>query len=109
MGRVKLNVAGLKELADSTATHQAVDQAANSIADAVRGQGIQVGAFSGGGRIDLPVEVSKGQTTDNMRMNRARARVSLAHPAGEAVQAKRGALTKAAGHVGLKVKGDTSD
>jgi hypothetical protein len=43
----------------------------------------------------------KLSTTD-----RAHAEVILAHPAGIAVQAKHGALTKAASQAGLEVKGD---
>jgi hypothetical protein len=45
-----------------------------------------------------PVEV-RAYTTD-----RAAAAVSIAHPAGKAIQAKYGALTRAAAAAGLEVK-----
>lgn len=74
---------------------------AERVADHVRGQSIEVGAFEGGqGPIDLPVRVTS-ETTD-----RAVAFVTLAHPAGIAVQAKLGALSKAAAATGLSIRGD---
>ena len=97
---ITLDKAGLAAIAKSAEVRQVVDDAANRIADEVRGQNIEVGAFKGGGKIPLPVDVRK-ETTD-----RASAAVVLAHPAGIAVQAKHGALTKAASAVGLEVHSD---
>lgn len=50
------------------------------------------------GSVDAPVKVTS-YTTD-----RATAVVAIAHPAGMAIQAKHGALTKAAASVGLTVR-----
>ena len=72
---------------------------AEQIARNVRSLGIKVGDHDGGPReYDLPVKV-KHSVTD-----RAKSTVVLAHPAGLAVQAKHGALTKAAAQAGLEVK-----
>lgn len=65
-----------------------IDDAARKVADAV-----DVGSVT-----DAPVTV-RAYTTD-----RAAAAVTIAHPAGLAIQAKHGALTKAAASVGLEVK-----
>ena len=102
MGKnVRLDHAGIAALLKSTEMHRLVQDAAEDIAEKVRAQDIEVGSFKGGhGEIPLPVEVEV-TTTD-----RAHASVVLAHPAGIAVQAKHGALTKAAAEVGLEVKGD---
>lgn len=98
--RVRLDRRGIGDLLRSTAMHRATQDAAERVAEAVRGQGIKVGDKDGGPReVDLPVEVEM-TTTD-----RAHAWVTIAHPAGEAVQAKHGALTKAAAQVGLDVRG----
>lgn len=96
---VKLNHGGIAALLKSGEMDALVNEAAEKIAANVRAQGITVGAFSGAGEIALPVTVSS-TTTD-----RAHASVALAHPAGIAVQAKHGALTKAAADAGLDVKG----
>lgn len=80
--------------------HRATQEAAEAVAEAVRAQNIKVGDKDGGRHeYDLPVEVEM-TTTD-----RAHAWVTLAHPSGQAVQAKHGALTKAAAQSGLDVKG----
>lgn len=50
------------------------------------------------GNVDAPVTV-KSFTTD-----RAIAVIAIAHPAGRAIQAKHGALTKAAAACGYEVK-----
>ena len=101
MGRnVKLDHAGLAAMLKSTEMHQMVQDAAEKIAQQVEEQNIRVGAFRGSGDIDLPVKVEV-TTTD-----RAHAQVVLAHPAGAAVQAKHGALTRAASAEGLQVRGD---
>ena len=96
--RVKLNHAGIAAALKSGEMHAAVQAEAEKVKANVEAQGITVGGFAGDrGEIPLPVEVSMS-TTD-----RAHANVSLAHPAGASVQAKHGALTKAAGQAGLKV------
>lgn len=107
MAKVRLNLKGLEEIAKSRGMHDAVDDLAEKIADNVRSQGHRVGDKDGGAHeVELPVKVYADKTTTDMRVNRARAYVTLAHPAGLAVQAKHGALTKAASEAGLKVKGD---
>lgn len=97
--KVQLDHGGVAALLKSTAMHALVQDVAEEIAAAVQSQGLRVGAFAGGGDIPLPVEVSV-TTTD-----RARANVTLAHPAGVAVQAKHGALTRGASAAGVTVKG----
>ena len=98
--KVRLNNAGIRSLLKSGPMLLTVKKAADDVAENVRDMGIQVGDRDGGPReVDLPVTVRVG-TTD-----RAHASVTLAHPAGRAVQAKHGALTKAAARAGLKVRG----
>lgn len=95
---VKLNHAGVAALLKSSEMDALVNDAAEKVAANVRSQGHDVGAFTGSGEIALPVRVSS-TTTD-----RAHASVTLAHPAGIAVQAKHGALTRAAADAGLDVR-----
>lgn len=72
---------------------------AEQIARNVRALGLKVGDRDGGGsEYDLPVKVETSVT------DRAKATVLLAHPSGLAVQAKHGALTKAASEAGMEVK-----
>ncbi|HJR89520.1 MAG TPA: hypothetical protein VJ782_05100 [Aeromicrobium sp.] len=97
--KVTLNSAGVEAILKSLTMQRAVKLKAEQVATKVRSQGITVGATEGGGEIPLPVEV-ESEVTD-----RAKSRVSIAHPAGQSVQAKYGALTKAAGQSGLDVKG----
>src|SRR5690349_21314040 len=95
--KVRLNHAGIAALLKSPDLHKLVNDTADRVADNVRSQGIKVGDVDGGPlERELPVRVVP-QTTD-----RARAQVVLAHPAGLAVQAKHGALTKAAAAEGLE-------
>lgn len=97
--KVKLDSRGIEALLQSTAMHRATQDAAEKVADGVRGMNIKVGDKDGGSHeYDLPVKVEM-TTTD-----RAHAFVSLAHPAGQAVQAKHGSLTKAAAQAGLDVQ-----
>lgn len=97
--RVELDEKGIAALLRSGGMRSAVDEAANAIAENVRNQDIKVGDRDGGPyEVDLPVTVTDS-TTD-----RAKARVTLAHPAGLAVQAKHGSLTKAAAQAGLDVR-----
>lgn len=97
MGNVTLNSRGMGAVAESAGVRRLVESAANEVADNVRDQGIRVEGIPG--NIELPVKVSVYET------DRARASVTLAHPSGIAVQAKNGALTKAASAAGLSVKG----
>jgi hypothetical protein len=104
--KVKLDLGGLEEVAKSREVRAAVHNAAERVADAVKDQGITVGDKDGGSHeYALPVKVYD-DTTDGMRVNRATSRVVLAHAAGLAVQAKHGALSKAASAAGLKLKGE---
>jgi hypothetical protein len=96
---VKLNRAGIAAILKSGEMQALVAKAADEIAENVRGQGFTVGPLKGSGQIPLPVTVSTTVT------DRAHASVILAHPAGIAVQAKHGALTRAASAAGLNVKG----
>lgn len=98
--RVKLNRLGVRAILQSTEMHRVTQEAAEAVASNVEAQNIRVGDRDGGKHEDaLPVKVSM-TTTD-----RAHGVVSLAHPAGLAVQAKHGALTKAAAQAGLDVRG----
>lgn len=95
---VVLKSAGVSAILRSDAMHRAIEDVADVVADNVKALGIKVGDKDGGSReVELPVTV-RMSTTD-----RAHANVTLAHPAGQAVQAKHGALTKAAGQAGLDV------
>lgn len=95
---IRLNRRGIAVIAEGANMRALVEKAAEEIAGNVRAQGIKVGDRDGGSReVDLPVNVKVG-TTD-----RSHATVTLAHPAGVAVQAKHGVLTKAASQAGLQV------
>lgn len=105
--RVKLDLRGLEEVATSAAFHNLMRDVGEAVADNVRAQGIRVGDKDGGPReVELPVKVYGPDDTHGFRtFDRAGVRVTLAHPAGLAVQAKHGALTRAAGQAGLEVRG----
>jgi hypothetical protein len=97
--KFKLDRSGIAALLESTEMHRAVQDVAETVAANVKAQGIRVGDRDGRPHEDeLPVEVQM-TTTD-----RAHGTVSIAHPSGEAVQAKHGALTKAAARAGLDFK-----
>lgn len=101
MTDIKLDGDGIEAVLKSVGMRALVNATAEKIADNVRSLNIEVGDRDGGAReLPLPVKV-KSSTTD-----RAHAEIILAHPAGIAVQAKHGALTKAASQAGLEVKGD---
>lgn len=98
--RIRLNSKGVAQVLKAAPMAAAVKTAAEQVAQNVRDQGITVGDRDGGPHeFDLPVKVTMS-TTD-----RAHANVTLAHPSGNAVQAKHGALTKAAAQAGLDVRG----
>ena len=91
--KIVLDPAGMAEILTRN-MRGAVDEAAAAIA-----ANVDVGNVT-----DAKVSVRSG-VTDDMRINRARATVTIAHPAGLAMQAKHGTLTKAAAAAGLTVKG----
>lgn len=95
---VRLDPQGMKRLAQSAGIRKAVERAAEAVAENVRSQNHRVEGIPGD--VELPVRVSVYET------DRARASVTLAHPSGMAVQAKHGALTRAASEIGLEVRGD---
>lgn len=95
--RVRLDSAGIAAVLKSAAMQRAVKMRAEQVKRNVEAQGHTVGDFIGGSEIQLPVEIRESVT------DRARATVALAHPAGQAIQAKHGALTKAAAQAGLEV------
>lgn len=102
---VHWNDRGFEEILKSAGVAAATNGVAEQVAANVRAQGIRVGDRDGGKHEDaLPVEV-KSSTTDDMRNDRVKASVVLAHASGQAVQAKHGALTRAAAEAGLNVKG----
>lgn len=98
--KVRLSSRGIARILKAPEMQRATEQAAQAVADNVRGQGIGVGDKDGG-KHEKPLPVTVTMTTTD----RAHANVTLAHPAGAAVQAKHGALTKAAAQAGLDVRG----
>jgi hypothetical protein len=84
---VRLDHRGLAQLLKSAPMRGLVSGATESVASRLRGM-----------EPDYPV-TSQVVTTD-----RAHGIVAIAHPAGEAIQAKRGSLTKAAAQAGFTVK-----
>lgn len=99
--KIKLDLDGLEEVAKSPRVDAEIKALAEKVAESVRAMGIRVQGRPGD--IPLPVKVYSEDTHD-MRVNRARSTVVLAHAAGLAAQAKHGALTKAASAVGLRLK-----
>lgn len=88
--KIKFNKVGLEEVLRSGAMAAAVKAAADGVASRV--EPVDVDGIPG--KYAIPVKVTE-DVTSNMHMNRARATVWLAHPAGMNVQAKHGSLTKA--------------
>lgn len=84
---LKLDHRGIGDLLKSDEVKRATELVAQGVAAKVRSA-----------EPNYPVTVEM-TTTD-----RAHANVSIAHPAGMAVQAKRGSLTKAAAQAGLDVQ-----
>lgn len=95
---VRLHAGALAALAKDAQTHVVLSQVAEDVAARARSQHIEVGGenFSPD-EYPLPVEVQDGAGGPF---------VVLAHPAGIAVQAKHGTLTKAAAAEGLELRGD---
>lgn len=98
--KVRLNSRGIARILKAPEMQRATERAAEAVKANVEAMNIGVGDKDGGKHEKpLPVTVTMS-TTD-----RAHANVNLAHPAGAAVQAKHGALTKAAAQAGLDVGG----
>lgn len=97
---IRVNPAGVAEFMHSPAMKAQLAHVAKEVADNVRAQKIRVGGDPEGvDRIDLPVESGVYDTPEHVE-----GVVTLAHASGEAVQAKYGALTKAAAQAGLLVR-----
>lgn len=97
--KVLIDQKGIQEIAKGLAMQRAIKLKTDQVVRGIQAMGIRVGGFKGdGGEIDLPVKAEYDIS------DRARGSVILAHPAGQAVQAKSGALTKAAAQAGLEVK-----
>lgn len=90
----KIDHDGMKAVLNSGEAQSAVRALAQEIAGQVEAQGITVSSAG----VPIPVKV------DDFKTDRVGASVTLAHPAGTAVQIKHGALTRAAAAVGLEVK-----
>jgi hypothetical protein len=101
MARLRLSSSReIQTLLNQPGVRAATQKATEAVADGVRAMGISVGDRDGGARErELPV------TTKLVTTDRPHGLVTLAHPAGMAVQAKHGALTKAAAQAGLDVRG----
>jgi hypothetical protein len=96
----ELDRAGVSEILTSPQVAEAVHQAAEKVAEAARAQGRRVASGE-----PLPVEVITDPGTD-----RAGTSVAVRHPAGVGMEARHGALKRAADAVGLEVHGlDDSD
>lgn len=94
--KVRLDHRGLAAVLKGREVTTATLEAAEAVASNARAQGSKVGDRDGGpNEIDMPVTVRMYET------DRAHAVVALAHPAGDADQAKNGTLTKAAAEAGL--------
>lgn len=102
--KVRLDMRGLEELATNTQFKDAMREAGEAVAANVRAMGIAVDGVPGD--VQLPVRVDGPDDTRGFRsFDRAKVRVTITHPSGLAVQAKHGALTKAAAQAGLDVRG----
>lgn len=85
LSRFRFNYKGLQQILTSQAVQDEVGDRASRMADQVEAAGVRVEGEPG--RIDLPVTVTV--TTGG---SRARARVILDHPSGQAVEAKHAVL-----------------
>ena len=95
---VDLDRSGVGVVAKSAQMMDAVEDAANRVAENVGAQGLVATSGSAESPAAITAEVETS-TTD-----RARAVVTISHPAGLAMQARHGVLTKAAASAGLEVK-----
>ena len=94
--KVRLNSRGIEAVAKSAPIAREVTKLAEAVADNLRSQRHMVEGVPGD--VALPVEVTSYET------DRARSSVTITHPSGLAVQAKHGALTRAAAQEGLEVR-----
>lgn len=94
--RIQIDRRGIGEVAKSPEMKALIHDLAEEVAENVRQLGIRVEGVPG--NIELPVKVTDS-TTD-----RAVSRVSINHASGLAVQAKHGALSKAASAAGLRLR-----
>jgi hypothetical protein len=93
--QVRIDFRGLGEILTSVEMHREIGQLTDKVAENVRRMGIRVGDRDGRpSEHDLPV------LTDVSTTDRAHGIVTLGHASGDAVQAKHGALTKAAAEAG---------
>jgi hypothetical protein len=97
MAKIHWNAAGIKAALNGREVEATVERAAEELAGRVR-DGWDGHVEGIPGDVEIPVEVGVYKT------DRPRASVHLAHPSGLAVQAKYGALTKAAADLGLEVQ-----
>lgn len=98
---ITTNLVGVAEFLHSEHIKARLHEVADTVAENVRGQKIRVGGEPESlDRIDLPVESGVYENAGLVE-----GVVTLAHASGEAVQAKYGALTKAAAQAGLHVHG----
>lgn len=111
--RVRINNKGLAAALRTERMGAVLVAAGERMAASIRAEGVKVGDVDGGKHeIPLPVEVrgpgvSKARAVPGVQgfARVAQAIVSLEHPAGQAVQAKHGSLTRAAASAGLRVAG----
>ena len=95
---VDLDRSGVGVVAKSAQMMDAVEDAANRIAANVGAQGLIATSGATKSAALITAVVSTGVT------DRDRATVTIQHPAGLAMQARHGVLTKAASMAGLEVK-----
>ena len=93
MAKIKLDLAGLEEVLTNEMAGPVAAAAAAIAAN------VDVGSVT-----DAIVSADRTGVTTSMRVNRARASVTIVHPAGLAMEAKHGTLRKAAAAAGLSVK-----
>ena len=93
--KLRLDSAGIAEMLRSADVALAISEAAEGVAGSVH-------EVAHGGEV-VPVRVDE-YTTD-----RAAAGVTMAHPAGLGIEAKRGSLSRAAEANGLEVHGESPD
>lgn len=98
--RIKLDHTGVSEIA-RVMCRDMVSAAAEQIAHNVDAQ--RRVAAGGWARFDIPAELTATVTHDVT--DRARSRVTVAHPAALAFEAKYGMLTRAAAEAGIEVRG----